>query len=452
MGHRGGFSFQLFKLVFLVFVPLIARGQENEIDPALKGPYGHTPPPLVIVSSHSKAETPHSEKTASFFHSKSAVEGVTVTPYGSLWGSMHFASSRTNPGAFTLWVFSEKQQGEPALDIDARRTRVGIDVAGPKSELSGYRLGGKVEFDFFGQFLTENRAGARLRHGYFEAKSDEWRFLVGQTWDVVSPLRPGMLNFTGAWAAGNIGYRRAQFRVERTLKFEDDTLWLMQGSLNQDIVDDFPTDSGVRRESAIYPVAQARTAIQFGTVGSKPIVLGVSGHYGETGFDFIVNGPPPLNLPPADDTRFTTWSINLDAVVPLTPQLTLRGEVFRGANLSPYFGGVGQGVCPCLRKSIRSTGGWAELAWVWSPAWETHCGLGIDDPNNNDSLMGRVQNSVLFSNVILHVTDHLSTGLELAYWRTLYQDRRVGQIPDSLLTPTAPGEAVTLEWMVRYDF
>ncbi|MCA9067512.1 MAG: hypothetical protein KDA84_01215 [Planctomycetaceae bacterium] len=377
---------------------------------------------------------------------------LTITPYGSLWGSLRFVSDRTNTGPFTLWVFSEQDHGEPAMEIDARRTRVGIDVAGQKFRDSGYQLGGKVEADFFGQFLTENRAGARLRHGYFEAKNEEWRFLVGQTWDVVSPLRPGMLNFTGTWAAGNIGYRRAQFRVERTLSLENDTQLLFQGSINQDIVDDFPTDAGVRRETADIPVFQARSAVELGMVDGKAVVLGISGHYGETGFDFIQTGPPPLNLPPTDDARFTTWSINLDWEVPLSSQLTMRGEVFRGANLSPYLGGIGQGVCPCLRKSIRSTGGWTELVWAWSPMWESHCGLGIDDPNDSDSLVGRVQNEVVFGNLILHMTENLSTGCELAYWRTLYQDQRRGQIPVPLLTPSAPGKALTLEWMVRYDF
>lgn len=426
----------------------------QDLGPGRVSTFGHS----IHLSENQRAIAPTSQnvvqETPAPLLPSLESDQVAIKPYGSLWGNLYFATSRTNPGSFTLWVFSDEDQGEPAFDLDARRTRVGIEVSGPKSGLAGYELGGRVEVDFFGQFLTENRAGARLRHAYFEARNDEWGFLLGQTWDVVSALRPGMLNFTGAWSAGNIGFRRAQFRVERTIRLPDDSEWLLQGSLNQDIVDDFPTDPGVRRESSPYPVVEARTAIRVLSFAGHDhdLTLGMSGHYGETGFDFIGTGPPPLNLPPADDTRFITWSVNCDAEVPLTEKLILRGEVFRGANLSPFFGGIGQGVCPCLRKSIHSTGGWLELVSHWSPAWESHFGAGIDDPADEDSLMGRVQNQVVFGNVIWQVTPELSTGWELGYWRTLYQDRREGQILSALLTPSAPGEAVTLEWMLRFEF
>jgi len=453
---RSGFRFLvrwLTSVFFVFFVPFVGGGQENP--PVQRTGHSQPVPTTEPAEDLGEGEIPNADPASSLLNLEDDEDGdgVSITPYGSVWGNLQFATRRTNPDSFTLWVFSEDEQGEPALDIDARRSRVGIDVAGPKAGFSGYQLGGKVEVDFYGQFLTENRAGARLRHAYFEATGDEWRFLVGQTWDVISPLNAGMLNFSPGWAGGNIGFRRAQFRVERTVGLADGTEWLLQGSLNQTIVDDFPADPGVRRESSIFPVLQARTAVQLaGPSDSQPVALGISGHYGETGFDFIRPGPPPLNLPPADDTRFPTWSVNLDLHVPLSSAWILRGEAFGGANLSPFFGGIGQGVCPCLRKPIRSTGGWLELVRIWSPAWESHFGLGIDDPRDEDSLIERVQNQFVFGNLIWQVTEELSTGWEIAYWRTLYQERRAGQIPPTLLTPSTPGDAVTLEWMVRYDF
>jgi hypothetical protein len=368
---------------------------------------------------------------------------------------MVFASQRTNPGSFTLWVFSEQQQGESAMEIDARRSRVGIQIQAPDVVLgaANFRSLGRVEVDFFGEFLIENRAGARLRHAYWEASNERWRLLIGQTWDVISPLYPGTLNFSVGWAGGNIGFRRAQFRVERAAVLGRSRL-LLQASLNQDIVEDFPAESGVRRESAGFPVVMLRTEWSSpGPAGEeRPIVIGTSAHYGETGFDFLVPSPPPLNLPPEDDARFETWSVNLDAELPLTADLTLRGEFFHGANLSPYLGGIGQGVCSCARRPIRATGGWLEFVKTWSPAWESHVGGGIDDPVNGDFVFGRGLNQFFFGNLIWQVDSRLSTGVELSWWRTLYQERRVGQIDESLLAPTAPGQATTLEWMVRYDF
>ena len=220
------------------------------------------------------------------------------------------------------------------------------------------------------------------------------------------------------------------------------------------IANDFPTDPGVRRESAELPVIMSRLAFSVATSAAvdRRVVVGFSGHFGKTGFDFLVPGPPTLSLPPEDDARFNTWSLNVDAEAPLSEELTIRGEFFHGANLSPFFGGIGQGVCPCARQSIHSTGGWGELVKVWSPSWETHVGFGADDPANGDFVFGRGLNQFIFGNQIWHVTDSLSTGLELSWWRTLYQESRAGRIPAALQAPSAPGEAVTVEWMVRYDF
>jgi hypothetical protein len=379
-----------------------------------------------------------------------------IEPYGSVRGNMYYSTSRTNPGSFTIWVFSDEVHGEPQFDLDARRSRIGTRIFAPPIELGNveYDSHGRFEIDFFGQFLTENRATARLRHVYWQFQSETHRFLVGQTDDVISPLLPGTLNFTLGRGGGNIGFRRAQFRAERILRFDDGVSMLLQGSVNQDIVDDFPDEPGVRRETTDWPVIQARVGLShpaFGDPG-RDTTFGFSGHIGETGFDFLVEGPPPLNLPPLNDARFKTWSINLDAEIPLAPSLTLRGELFRGTNLSPFFGGIGQGVCACLRTPIHAQGGWFEVVKQWHPRWESHFGAGIDDPKNEDSLLGRVQNSFIFGNLIFQVTEEFSTGFEIAYWRTLYQERRVGMIPDELLTPSAPGKALTLDWMVRYDF
>ena len=76
----------------------------------------------------------------------------------------------------------------------------------------------------------------------------------------------------------------------------------------------------------------------------------------------------------------------------------------------------------------------------------------MDDPANSDLLMGRTLNQFIFSNLIWQVSDELRTGVELSWWRTLYQDQREGLIDDALLGPLRPGRAYTFEWMVRYDF
>jgi hypothetical protein len=381
--------------------------------------------------------------------------GFRIAPYGWLRSNMVYATERTQPGPYTFYALSSESQGESAYHLDARGSRIGIDIQGPAiPAFSGASNGGRIEVDFLGQFVTENTAGLRLRHAYWEIGDDTYKLLVGQTWDVISPLNPGVLNFSVGWFGGNIGFRRAQFRAERYYCLSDNVKIDLQGSLNQDIVPDFPDEPGVRRESVGWPVIQGRCAINWLRYGDGKLdaTLGISGHLGETGFDFLAPGPPPQNLPPADDTRFQTWSFNVDLHLPITPRFGIQGEFFTGANLSSFFGGIGQGVCPCLRVPIRSTGGWAEIWYDWNPRLHSHIGYGLDDPRNNDLVVGRIYNQFLFANVLFDITDKFDTGLEVSYWKTLYQEPRRGLIPDAQLQPAAPGKSVTIDWMVRYTF
>ncbi len=381
--------------------------------------------------------------------------GFRIVPYGAFWADMIYATERTDPGSYTLFVPSRQQQGEGAFTIDTRRTRLGADVNGPRIEALGdVENGGRVEIDFHGNFVTENRAGVLLREAYWEAKNERFRILIGQTSDVISPLYPGTLNYSVGWAGGNIGFRRAQFRAERYLAASEQMWFTFQGALCQDIVADFPTDPGVIRETSDWPIVQARTAVTLGPRGANanPIELGFSGHVGETGFDFLVAGPPPLSLQPQDDARFKTWSFNVDLQVPFGPWMGFQGEFFTGANLSSFLGGIGQGVCPCLRVPIRSTGGWGQLWFDWTSSLRSYAGFGIDDPNNNDILFGRTCNQFIFANLVVDVANNLTTGIEVTYWKTLYQERRVGLIPADQLSPAEPGKSVVIDWMVKYSF
>ncbi|MHB8971538.1 MAG: hypothetical protein ACYC3X_04585 [Pirellulaceae bacterium] len=373
-----------------------------------------------------------------------------LVPYGALWADMIYATERTNPGAYTLYVPSPASEGESAFTIDERRTRLGFNLTGPDVDcFGGAKTGGQVEIDFFGQFINENQAGILLRHAYWEAKNDEWRMLVGQNWDVISPLYPNMVNYSVGWAGGNIGYRRPQFRWERYLDFSPTSLGILQLSLNQDIVPDFATDTTIDREPASWPVVESRIAWKWGERDEKclPWETGISGHIGSTGFDFRGVGPAPGLLPPEDDRTFRTWSLNVDVKAPINESCGIQGEFYTGANLSPFLGGIGQGVCPCLRVPIRDTGGWAEFWYDWNSQLHSHAGFGLDDPNDNDFLVGRSYNSFVFTNLMYDITKKFSTGFEVSYWKTSYVDRR--PIP---LGPLEQGNSVTLDWMFKYGF
>ncbi len=423
-----------------------ADWESNSGDPVLMGTLG---------SGSRRYLAPMNDADPAVLANQLAWDGLdagpaTIRPYGMLWGSMIFASSRANPGQFVLWIESEQTQGEPTWIADARRSRVGIDVVGPKHEsLAGLTSGGKVEIDFYDTFINENQPGLRLRHVYWEAKNEDLRLLVGQTWDVLSPLFPSTVNFSAGYAAGNVGFRRTQFRVERSFG-GDGKDWLGQFALAQNITPDLasgPRAVGVIRETGSWPMVQARLAHR-----REYATLGVSGHVGETGFDFLTGDPSNPALGPEDDARFFQWSFNSDARIDLSERWRLQGEFFMGANLSNILGGIGQGVCPCLRVPIRSIGGWSEVSYELNSRLTTNFGFGIDDPRDADSLIGRTYNRFVYINLFAQLTDQLVTAIELSDWRTSYQNRTGEPGFNPIDSPDQPGQATVIDWMVQYHF
>ncbi|HOA52858.1 MAG TPA: hypothetical protein PKI05_11435, partial [Thermogutta sp.] len=122
---------------------------------------------------------------------------IQIIPYGYLWATTAYESSRSQVGDYVLYVLSNTDQGESAWHVDAKSTRLGIDFVGPTlPNFGGAQTGGKVEIDFQGQYQTENKGTVLLRHAYLEVKNEYFRLLAGQTWDVISPLLPGTIMYS----------------------------------------------------------------------------------------------------------------------------------------------------------------------------------------------------------------------------------------------------------------
>jgi hypothetical protein len=299
------------------------------------------------------------------------------------------------------------------------------------------KFGGKVEVDFEGPFINANDGKLLFRQGYIEVKNDEYRLLLGQAWEVMSPLYPYMLLYVPGCGGGNMGYRRAQFRAERYYSISDDLLLTCQGSLNGNIVSDFTGDPTITGDHSGWPVLEWRTAMTFGErtgPDALPITLGCSGHVGNQVFDFR-----PPNPDPVDDLVRPTWSFNIDFSWPITKRLSLQTELFTGENLGAYMGGILQGIDRGTRRGIRSRGGWVDVGYNWTEQLRSHVGYSIDDPIDSDLTSGRTYNHFIFSNVTYDVTKSLMLGLEVSVWKTLWVNQ-------------SPGDLARLEFMVKYGF
>jgi hypothetical protein len=356
----------------------------------------------------------------------------TITPYGIGWANMTWETNRSVNGDYVLYVLRPRANTEELFGVDARSTRLGLDLVGPMVPyLGGLKTGGKVEIDFQRNFDSENRAGVLLRHAYGELKNDEYRLLFGQTWDVISPLYPGVLFYTVGWDGGNIGYRRAQARGERYFAVSDTLLVTTQGSLNVDIIGDIaPTTAPATfvGDHSGWPLIEGRIATALGPrgPGCHPIEIGTSAHIGETIFDFGPTFAPAVAGKKGVPRR--TWSLNGDIRVPITSRFGVQGEVWMGENLATFFGGIGQGVDVVgagallpTGDAIFSRGGWVDVWYDWTDRLHSHAGYGIDDPIDADITSGRTYNAFLFANLSYDVTSKFLVGFEFTSWRTLWK-------------------------------
>ena len=277
---------------------------------------------------------------------------VDVQFYGYIKADAAYDNSRVTTGNYIVWVDREGNRDDDEFNLTANETRLGFALTGPKT--SGMVTTGKVEFDFFGNYAAENKAKIQMRHAYLQVEwpDSDFSLLAGQTWDVISPLNPSTLNYTVLWDVGNIGYRRPQMRITKSMIVAAPTTKLtLQGAISRTIGRDVlgpgaPSESG---EDAGFPTLQGRVGLTFPWLEAGSTAVGVSGHWGREEYDTTASG---------DSTKFDTWSINLDMLQPITPKVTFKAELFVGDNLGAYFGGIGQTV-RAVKDSNGVTTGYA---------------------------------------------------------------------------------------------
>jgi hypothetical protein len=361
--------------------------------------------------------------------SRTKPSGVTIEPYGYIKLDAAYDNSRINNGNFARWAESEAtNKNDDQFNMTVNQTRLGVKLQGPDSD--DVQTSGLIEVDFFGDIDATNKARMQMRHGYMKILWPDYDFniLAGQTWDVISPLNPYTLNYTVAWWAGNIGYRRPQIRLTKVFELNEKVTLDLRGAITRNIgtSNGFTGDAG---ENSGLPGFQARAGIKVPILDHDRTDIGISGHWAKEDLDINAAG---------NSKEFDSWSINLDVLQPINEWLTLKSELFTGENLSTYCGGIGQGVNTTTNREIGSTGGWiaAELG-PWDK-WRFNLGLSIDDVDNDDlnGISGdkRTYNRSIFGNVIYSLNNNTMIGFELSHWRTEYKNADDG---DSLRAQTS---------------
>jgi hypothetical protein len=126
--------------------------------------------------------------------------------YGFVREDVIYDDSRPDASQTPLFILSEPSGSENRenFTMHPRLTRFGTDLTGPSlARLGGARVSGKVEVDFQNGG-RESRAIPRWRHAYLNVAWRASSVLIGQTWDLISPLFPSVNADTLMWNAGSV--------------------------------------------------------------------------------------------------------------------------------------------------------------------------------------------------------------------------------------------------------
>jgi hypothetical protein len=340
--------------------------------------------------------------------------------YGELRLDAAYDTGMINEGNFARWVEPEVLiDDDEQFNMTARQSRLGLNFKGPSDDW--LETSGKLEIDFF-EGGNENKNRPMMRHAYLELKWPQCDFsiLAGQTWDVIAPLNPSMLNYSVAWWSGNIGYRRPQLRLTKGYGCGPFGRLEFQVAALRDIGHTaFFTESTDSGEDSGKPALQGRIAYSRPLPWTgKEASIGLSGQWADRQL------PNELH---DDHYEFTSTVGALDLTLPITSLITLKAEAFKGKSIDCLLGGIGQGINLDTQEEIHSKGSWAAVSFGPVRKYTLNLGAGIDDPDDEDlSDGGRTRNTSVWGNVLYDLNEAVQIGLEVSRWDTEYKNLEDG--------------------------
>lgn len=327
-------------------------------------------------------------------------EKPSVKPYGYIKLDALYETGRSSHGNFAFWA-TDPGDNDGLFHMTANQTRLGLAITG--FSFGKFKVTGKVEVDFYGGG-AENKAFNYMRHAFLQVSDGSFTIIAGQTWDLICPLNPATLNYPVAWGAGNIGYRRPQLRLRKTVK-TGKNLFTIEAGLFRTIAGDYDGDGVEDGTAAGFPTIQGRIAGKFAFGGSGYLQLGVSGHYGKS----------------SGDVEFTSNSLNMDLMLVFSPKFKIVAEYFSGKNLGVFLGGIIQNVNVASAEEIKAKGFFVNAVADLTKKVRLSLGYSMDDPDDATLAAGsRSKNTSVFGNVLITLSKSVKTGFEVANIATDY--------------------------------
>lgn len=345
-------------------------------------------------------------------HAIASEDSANINAYGSLRVdaiSTDGVFNNTQSPSFLLNAPAGRNPGD-TFTIHPRLTRLGVDVEDHEIE-EDIDIGGKVEIDFQNGG-RESRPLLRIRHAYFEVKNNNFKVLVGQTWQTVSRLIPIVNGDTLQWNAGNAGDRAPQIRLTYEQAVAKDGAIDFELAFQQIGSVDNKGQVGVNFGPS--PAIEARVQYEQPLWTAKPFLAALGAHkatevLAERSVQF-------------EDT-YNSEGIFAELVLPLTEDLTLSGEYFKGENLTDLRGGILFGINETRGIPIRTEGYWSELAYQVTDKLQLSTGLSEDNPFDEDILVSTpTLNKTEWGTAHYSLTKRFLMGVEYIHWTTDFQN------------------------------
>lgn len=390
------------------------QGRGPEERPQLLGEVAPDPKPAIAQKSGNAGAPFHAVPPAK---SKPLSREVRFHPYGFL--HLDVMADSAQAGVEEVLGFaasgSTPNASEGDLYASPKLSRFGATFDGP--DQLGAKIDGKIEIDFYRElFLQDSRAVPRFRHAYVRLTWGDTALLVGQSFDIVAPLYPSTNKNFGLWNGGNPGDRRPGLRLDKKFGTAE------RGGVVQFLVGQAGSVA-VSNDDEGWNF-QSRLGLHRPFAGGT-LKAGLWASHSEEG-----------------PQRRSGELYGLDLSLPLKGEdIVLRGELFQGKNADDLRAGVFQGTVN--NRPVHTEGGWGELRFQLGSRDEMHVGFSVDNPEDNDLVVGTGNGSIARSQTRYlgwsRRLKPITLGLDVLNVQTDF----VGNLP---------GELNRLHGYLKYDF
>ncbi len=255
------------------------------------------------------------------------------------------------------------------------------------------------------------------------------------------------------FTTGNTGSFRSQARIERFIKPSDASEYTLQVALSDPIQSVFGSRDLRIQEDNGWPNVEGRVSMGLGEtetlVGNRKaraFELGASAFVGQIRTTRSILAPQDPQSPIRNVVD--CWGFGIDTAVNLTSSIGFQGELFTGAGLGEYNGGIGQTFDSATKDAIRSSGGWGEVFAYLTPKLHIHSGYGIDSPLRSKTaihLYSR-KNQTFFTNIVWNWSKNIQISNQVDYRKNQLSKPIAGCNRLHLLL------RISMEILINHDF